>query len=169
MATIRKERTEDSPSINWLLEQAFGGSTEASIVDALRRRGAVTLSLVARKDDRVVGHILFTTVTIETEESSSYALGLGPMAVLPEYQNRGIGSRLVRRGLRECADMGHEIVVVLGHPKYYPRFGFSPAGAHGIRCEYQVPDEVFMVMELQEGALVRRRGLVRYQPEFREA
>lgn len=88
------------------------------------------------------------------------------MAVLPECQRQGIGSLLVREGLRECQRIGHEIVVVLGHPEYYPRFGFVPASSKGLRSEYDVPDEVFMVAELTPGALKGRTGLVKYHPEF---
>jgi putative acetyltransferase len=88
------------------------------------------------------------------------------MAVLPPYQNKGTGSKLVRTGLQKCSDVGHEIVVVVGHPNYYPRFGFTPAKDRGIRWEFDVPDEVFMVIELREGASAGRSGVVRYQPEF---
>ena len=113
-----------------------------------------------------MGHIMFSPVTIVSEDSSFDALGLGPMAVLPAYQNKGIGSELVRTGLRRCADTGQEIVVVLGHPDYYPRFGFKPAKTWGIRCEFDVPDDVFMVKELRAGALAGPGGVVKYQPEF---
>ena len=93
-------------------------------------------------------------------------MGLAPMAVLPEYQNQGVGSLLVRNGLSECQRAGFDIVVVLGHPRYYPRFGFIPASQKGLSCEYQVPDEAFMVIELRPGALNGMSGLVKYQPEF---
>lgn len=166
MATIRTESVGDSAAIRRVLEQAFGSPNEADLVDALRQRGAITLSLVATLDDQVVGHILFTPVTIEEGSSSFPAIGLGPMAVLPQHQNRGTGSKLVRAGLQKCGNAGHEIVVVLGHPNYYPRFGFTPAKPRGIQWEFDVPDEVFMVVELREGALAGRSGVVRYQPEF---
>lgn len=90
------------------------------------------------------------------------------MAVLPEYQKQGIGSRLVRDGLKECQRLNQNIVVVLGHPGYYPRFGFIPASKKGLRCEYQAPDEAFMVAELIPGALGGRQGLVKYRPEFND-
>jgi putative acetyltransferase len=127
------------------------------------------LSLVALLGDQVVGHILFTPVKIESADSSFEAVGLGPMAVLPAYQRKGIGSRLVQSGIEECRRAGHEVVVVVGHPEYYPRFGFLPAKRFGIRYEEEVPEEVFMVLELREGALAGRSGIVRYQPEFRSA
>jgi putative acetyltransferase len=148
------------------LEEAFGQPKEADLVDALRRRGGVTLSLVAVRDNEVVGHILFSPVTIESEGSSFEAVGLGPMVVLPVYQKRGIGSQLVRTGLEQCRRAGYEVVVVLGHAEYYPRFGFVPGKVHGIHCEFDGPDDVFMVVELHPGALDGRTGLAKYRPEF---
>jgi putative acetyltransferase len=121
---------------------------------------------VAVDGEQVVGHILFTAVTVEPEVPAWTALGLAPMAVLPQYQRQGVGSQLVRAGLAECLRQGHTVVVVLGHPAYYPRFGFVPAAAKGLRCEYPVPDEVFMVAELMPEALAGRTGLVKYRPEF---
>jgi putative acetyltransferase len=88
------------------------------------------------------------------------------MAVLPERQNQGIGSMLVREGLRECQRIGHDVVVVLGHPDYYPRFGFVVAKTKSLSCEYSVPDEYFMVAELSPNALKGRSGLVIYHSEF---
>ena len=126
------------------------------------------LSLVAVEDGRVVGHILFSPVTIESGERTFSAVGLAPMAVLPELQHRGVGSQLVKAGLDECRKAGCERVVVLGHPEYYPRFGFVPASRYGIGCEYDVPDEVFMALELREGVLLDCHGIAKYQPEFNE-
>ena len=166
--TIRPQIPEDAAAIRQVNEEAFGSTVEADLVARLHSREAFTLSLVATGEDGVVGHILFSPVTIESESLSFTAMGLGPMAVLPAHQGRGIGSQLVRAGLEECKRLGHEIVVVLGHPDYYPRFGFVPASTYGIKCEYEVPDEAFMVSELREGALVGRRGTVKYQPEFNE-
>jgi len=169
MVAIRDESREDAGAIRFVLEQAFGESNEADLVEMLRRRGTITLSLVAVQENEVVGHILFSPVTIESAGSSLNAIGLGPMAVLPPYQRKGIGSQLVRIGLEQCAQAGHEIVVVVGHPEYYPRFGFAPAKQRGIRCEFDVPDDVFMVLELREGAVGGRGGIVKYQPEFTSA
>ena len=90
------------------------------------------------------------------------------MAVRPEFQKQGIGSQLIERGLEQCRAAGQACVVVLGHPEYYPRFGFVPASRYGIRCEYDVPDEVFMIIELRDGALEGCAGIVKYQPEFNE-
>ncbi len=168
MLTIRRETPKDIDSIRYVNEQAFGQKEEAEIIDKLRKRDVVTLSLVAVQADQIVGHILFSPVSVESEDSSFEAITLAPMAVLPEYQRKGIGSQLVRVGLEECRRLGHEIVMVLGHPDYYPRFGFVPASTYGIKCKYDVPDEVFMALELRQGALSGRSGVVKYQPEFNE-
>jgi len=169
MVTIRPELPEDTTDIRRVNEEAFERAVEANLIEKLRARDKVTLSLVATSEDRVVGHILFSPVTIESAGQSCTALGLGPMSVLPSYQNSGIGSQLVSAGLEECRRLGCEIVVVLGHAEYYPRFGFVKASTHGIGCEYDAPDEAFMVLELREGALAGRGGTVKYQPEFNDA
>lgn len=168
MLIVRNEKPEDFAAIHEVNEKAFGQPAEANLVAALRANGHVTLSLVAAQDDNVVGHILFSPVTIESDEKILTALGLAPMAVLPEHQNQGIGSKLVRAGLDECRKALHDIVVVLGHPEFYPRFGFTPASRYGIKSEYDVRDEVFMIMELREGALLGCSGIVKYLPEFSE-
>ena len=168
MITIRAENAEDIPAVRRVNELAFGRPNEAALVDALRPAAHPQLSLVAVENGQVVGHIFFSPVSIESEDSTSSALALGPLAVLPEYQRQGVGSQLVREGLRECQHGGWNVVVVLGHPAYYPRFGFIPASRKGLRCEYPVPDEVFMVAELESSALGGRRGLVKYRPEFSE-
>jgi len=165
---IRLEQPEDVPGIRIVNERAFGSSSEADIVDALRRNGKATISLVAEDEGCVVGHILFSPVTVETGERELAGLGLAPVAVLPEFQNRGVGSSLVEQGIERCREAGHSFVVVLGHPHYYPRFGFTPASRFGIKCEYDVADENFMAMELREGALQNQAGMARYQPEFNE-
>jgi len=168
LLVIRSETPEDSAAIRDVNEEAFGSSSEADLVEKLRSRQACTLSLVATDGDKVIGHILFSPVTIKSGNTSFGALGLGPMAILSAYQRKGVGSQLVREGLQECKRLGHEIVAVLGHPDYYPRFGFVPACTYGIKCEYDVPDEVFMVLELRKGALSGLGGVVKYQPEFNE-
>jgi putative acetyltransferase len=168
MIVIREEKPEDAADIRQVNEQAFGQAAEANLVDALRAHGKVTLSLVAEQDGKIVGHILFSPVTITAREQGWPAAGLAPMAVLPEFQKQGIGSQLIQRGLDECRDAGIACVAVLGHPDYYPRFGFVPASNYGIRCEYDVPDEVFMIIELRNGALNDCAGVIRYQPEFNE-
>ena len=169
MVTIRQEMPEDIASIRYVNEQAFGQKEEAALIDKLRNRDIVTLSLVASQEGQIVGHILFSPATVTSEYSSFEVIALAPMAVIPEYQRKGIGSQLVLAGLEECRRLGHEIVVVLGHPDYYPRFGFIPAKPKGIACEFEVPEEAWMILELREGTLAGRRGVVKFQPEFHEA
>ena len=166
MIVVRTETTDDHKSVWRVNELAFGQRNEADLVDALRANASPYISLVAVADEQVVGHIFFSPVSVESEDIVFTAMGLAPMAVLPECQNQGIGSQLVREGLKACQRLGHDIVVVLGHANYYPRFGFTPASLKGLRSEYDVPDEVFMVTELVPGALEGRRGLVKYHPEF---
>ncbi len=168
MIVIRLEKTEDLDAIRNVNERAFGRPAEADLVDALRRNGKATLSLVAEADGRVVGHILFSPVTIESGGDQFAGVGLAPMAVLPEMQNQGVGSLLVKHGLERCREAGHPFAVVLGHPEYYPRFGFVPASRFNVKCEYDVRDEVFMAMELQDGALRNCAGVAKYQVEFNE-
>ena len=162
---IRRERPGDEQAIHRVNESAFGGLDEAAIVHALRANGGMTLSLVAELDGAVVGHILFSSVSIEPEGT---AVGLAPMAVLPGQQRRGIGGRLVRESLELLRAAGHDAVVVLGHPEYYPRFGFVRASRFGLRCEFECPDEAFMAMELTPGTLTGRSGIVRYRSEFHQ-
>jgi putative acetyltransferase len=166
MIAVRTEKTEDHKSVRRVNELAFEQPNEADLVDALRANAYPYISLVAVIDEQVVGHIFFSPVSVESETGAFTAMGLAPMAVLPEYQNQGIGSQLVREGLKECERLGEDIVVVLGHPNYYPRFGFTPASLKGLRSEYDVPDEVFMVAELKPDALGGRHGLVKYHSEF---
>ena len=160
---------EDRASIHYVNQEAFGRIQEADLVDKLRKRGVLTMSLVAILDTAIVGHIVFSPVEIASEKSSFGALTLAPVAVLPAHQNKGIGSQLVRAGLKECQRLGHEIVVLAGHSNYYPRFGFVRAYPKGIECEFEVPDEAWMIVELKQGALAGRQGKVRFQPEFRDA
>ncbi len=166
MLEIREEEPGDSAAVYRVNELAFGQSNEADLVDALRDAPCPHLSFVAVKDGLIVGHIFFSPVSIESAGASFSALGLAPLAVLPEYQKQGIGSELVRTGLRECAKRGHSVAVVLGHPGFYRRFGFSMAKEKGITCEYPAPDEAFMVAELTTGALKGRSGVAKYRPEF---
>ena len=169
MATIRAEKYEDVNAISHVNNKAFGQKNEAELIDKLRTRGVLTISLVAIINKQVVGHIAFSPVTVESESSNWEAIALAPMAVLPEYQRQGIGSQLVRAGLDECQRLGHIIIVVLGHPDYYPRFGFVSAKEQGVDCQYDVPQEAWMLLEIQEGALAGRKGTVRFQPEFQDA
>jgi putative acetyltransferase len=166
MLTLRRETPEDIPAIRYVHTVAFGRANEADLVERLRDHDALTLSLVAVQDGQIVGHIAFSLVTITSNASTMEALGLAPMAVLPAYQRQGIGSQLVEAALQLCRHTPYGVVVVLGHPHYYPRFGFAPARPWGIVCEYDVPDEVFMVKEIHSGALAQTHGVVRYRSEF---
>ena len=167
--TIREERFDDAAAIRRVILEAFGGPAEAELVDKLRTNGKFALSLVAELDGQVVGHILFTVVTIEDADPCSRALGLAPLAVLIQFQRKGVGSELMHRSLERCRDLGHDAIVVVGHPEYYRKFGFLPASRYGLRCEYDVPEDAFMALELRAGALRGKEGLVRYQPEFGDA
>jgi putative acetyltransferase len=166
MITVRPEIPADYDVVHRINESAFGRPEEANLVDALRSVASPQISLVASSEGRVVGHIFFSQVTVESADSSFVALGLAPLAVDPEFQNLGIGSRLVRAGLDACRGTPHTIVFVLGHPGYYPRFGFQPAVPRGFRYEHPAPDDAFMVTELEPGAAAGRNGTVRYLPEF---
>jgi putative acetyltransferase len=164
---IRQERPQDIAAIHEVNERAFDEALEAKLVDVLRTNDAVSLSLVAVADEQIVGRILFTPVLLETEGRLLEGVGLGPMAVLPDFQRIGIGTRLANEGLQKLRELGVLFVVVVGHPEYYPRFGFVPASRYGIRCEWEVPDEVFMILPLNAPALERVSGLAKYREEFR--
>lgn len=164
---IRPEGPHDADAIRRVNELAFAGHTEADIVDALRAAEAVVLSLVALDEsDRVIAHALVTPVTVETDEGQTGLVGLGPVAVLPSDQERGVGTQLIEACLEELRQRGHAAVVVVGEPDYYSRFGFIAAGRWGLRWEVDVPEEAFMVLELAPGRLAGTRGTVRYRPEF---
>jgi len=171
MNTIRPETAEDHAAIREVNTLAFGREVEARLVENLRRLPDFIpeLSLVGIEAGQVVGHILFSPLVIETQEGAVTALALAVLAVRPELQNQGIGSELVRDGLEECRRLGHKTVVVVGHPEYYPRFGFSSARAKGLEAPFPVPDEAFMVLELVPGALDGVGGTVKYPPPFSDA
>ena len=156
---VRPETAPDLPSIREATRLAFGGDEEARLVDALRDDDYVRASFVAELDARVVGHILFSELAIVTEGGIVEALALAPMAVAPSHQRRGIGSMLIREGLRSCTVSGHRIVVVLGHPEFYPRFGFSAKLAE--RLESPFSGSAFMAIELVPGAPNGIEGRVR--------
>lgn len=162
---IRSESAADEPAIRAVNLAAFETALEADLVAALREHARPQVSLVASDDGTIVGHIFFSPVTLASDPGLRIA-GLGPMAVVPARQRQGIGSLLVREGLEHCRQGGFTACVVLGHAEYYPRFGFAPASRFGLRSEYDVPDDVFMALELTPGALTGKTGLVRYHTVF---
>ena len=164
---IRMENTEDYDAVREVNLGAFPGEEEALLVEKLRKTEDV-ISLVALKDNKIVGHVLFTPSTIENGTDSFPALALATLAVLPEFQRQGIGFQLVKKGLEECRNQGHSIVTVLGHPDYYPRFGFKPTAEYGIESPFEVPLEAFMVLELVSGALDGVNGVLEYLKAFED-
>ena len=160
---IREERPGDVAAIRDLNKRAFGQDQEGNIVDALRSNGAALLSLVATRKGRVVGHIMYSPLSVGGEVTGA---ALGPMAVLPEYQRQGIGSELVEAGNRKLQDAGCPFIIVLGHANYYPRFGFRLASTHGIKCEWEVPDDVFMLLVLDQAKMQGVSGSAKYRHEF---
>ena len=162
---IRSEQPDDIAAVHALNRAAFGTETEADLVDALRAHAQPVISLVAQDAGSIVGHLCFSPVTL-SGHAELKIMGLAPMAVLPAEQRRGIGSALVRDGIGRCKQLGFVAVVVLGHPEYYPRFGFVQASRFGIRSDYDVPDEVFMALELEAGVLHGKSGTIRYHSAF---
>jgi putative acetyltransferase len=162
---IRPETAADLDAIRHVHCLAFGQDEEARLVDALREGGFVRLSLIAEPAGQVVGHILFSDLPIVTEAGTVPTLALAPMAVLPGFQKQGIGSALVRRGLDECRRQGHTIVIVVGHPHFYPRFGFSSKLAAPLASPFS-GKESFMALELVPRALDGVAGRVQYPPPF---
>jgi len=168
MLEIRREEAQHGDAVRHLNLAAFDGGSEATLVDRLRASCTDYLAWVAVEDDAVVGHILFTPVTVDG--SGAVGMGLAPMAVLPSQQRKGIGSLLVRHGLGHLRQSGCPFVVVLGHPEYYPRFGFELASKHRLLCQWEgVPDEAFMVVVTDGSALPEAGGTVRYRREFEDA
>jgi len=162
---IRSERSADEKQIRELLLAAFQTSAEADLVDALRDEGHVDISLVAEQADQLVGHILFSRLPIMTSSETVEAISLAPMAVQPSCQRQGIGSRLVEAGLEACRAKGHKIGVVLGHPTFYSRFGFSARLAQPLETPYG-GGTAWMAIELAPGALNGVAGRVVYPPPF---
>ena len=170
MTEIRKELPRDYQLVRAINKEAFGQETEGAIVYKIRTACSDTLALVALKDGIIVGHIFFSPVILSGEDGIYSGMGLAPMAVLPDYQNQGVGSLLVNEGLRLLKEMRVPFVVVLGHPNYYPRFGFETASQYGLKSQWEgVPDDAFMVLFLDESVKEKLRGVVKYRPEFDEA
>ena len=162
---IRAEEQSDCSAVRVVNVSAFETPAEADLVDALREQARPFVSLVAEDNGTILGHIMFSPVSLSGHPELRI-MGLAPMAVAPEHQRKGIGSALVRAGLEQCKQREFGAVVVLGHPGYYPRFGFSPSARFGISCEYEVPEDVFMVVELQKDFLRGASGKIKYHTAF---
>jgi putative acetyltransferase len=159
---IREEEPGDIGAIREVNRRAFAQDQEGNIVDALRANGAALLSLVAILDRRVVGHIMYSPLLV----GDVMGAALGPMAVVPEHQHQGIGSSLVEAGSQQLIHKGCPFIIVLGHSTFYPRFAFRPASTYGITCEWDVPDDVFMVLVLDETKMPGVAGVAKYRAEF---
>ncbi len=173
--SVRKETAEDVEAVRNINVTAFDTTVEAELVDILREvPGAISLvasvAPAGNADDAsapVVGHILFSPATVPSAPELRVA-GLAPMAVLPAFQGNAVGASLVEAGLATCRNNGIDVVIVLGHPEYYPRFGFRRASELGLECQFEVPDEAFMAIELTPGCLDDISGVARYHPAFDE-
>ena len=167
---IVEEGPGDISGIRLVNQLAFDGDYEAEVVDRLRQNCPSILSLVARQGEAVVGHILFSPVRIvQLEGWTVTGMGLGPLAVHPEHQDKGIGSALCEAGMQRMAFAGYPYVVVLGHPTYYPRFGFTRASTHGIRCAFtDVPEDAFMIRIFNVETMSGVKGTAYYRQEFDE-
>ncbi len=161
---IRNEIVPDWPGVDAVLRSAFPSDAEALLVARLRNTANPLISLVAEDGDEIIGHILFTPITLPG--ANILLMGLAPLAVLPERQHQGIGSALVSAGLHQCKLLKTSAVFVLGHASYYPRFGFQSTAPFGIHSEYEVRAENFMMVLLDSGQNMLPRGVVRYHPEF---
>jgi putative acetyltransferase len=170
MINIRIEKPEDVLQVRNINELAFETPAEANIVDTLRQTCSNLLSLVAEDRDCVVGHILFSPAVVNRSGRMIEGMGLAPLAVLPDRQRQGIGSGLVNRGLEILRERGCPFVIFLGHPEYYPRFGFELASEHGLSSQWDgVPDEAFMILIMDQASLKGVSGVAKYREEFSEA
>ncbi len=165
---IRAEKEKDYKAIRDVTFRAFQNEEEPSLVEAIRESEYFIpeLSLVAESNGKIVGHIMFSIISLVSDEGETEVLSLAPMSVDPDFQMKGVGKKLMEKGLEECRRLGHRIVVVIGHPEYYPRFGFIPARQAGFEVPFDVPDEAFMVIGLDAKALGEYGGMVEFSPPF---
>lgn len=166
MLEIREEEEEDIEAIRKLNQRVFGRPNEAELVDKLREKGAVVLSLVAIEDDVLVGHVLFSSAAFQWDEHNGVLVALGPIAISNERQGKGIGSILVNGGIERLRDRGHDAIAVVGKRNFFRRLGFRLGSAYWIKLNKEVPEDTFMILELKINALFSRQGTVAYQPEF---
>jgi putative acetyltransferase len=164
--TVQPETLADHAAVEELNRRAFGQPKEAELIARIRGVDSRILSLVAVVERGIIGHIMFTPVVIESKKIATTATALGPMAVDPDSQRRGIGSTLVKEGLQACRQAGEKIVFVLGHHEYYPKFGFEAAAPRGLRYKSEDFDAHFFILELAKGASKGLSGMVRYHEEF---
>jgi putative acetyltransferase len=165
-----QDNNEDINGVHALHELAFGQPQETNTVDKLRNNCEGLLSFVAIEKDKIVGHVLFSPAEIEGQQGTLKGMGLAPMAVLPDLQRKGIGTRLINRGIEELRNLKCPFIIVLGHPEYYPRFGFENASTYGIKCRWEgVPADAFMIFWLDKSKAGQVSGLAKYREEFNEA
>lgn len=172
---IRQEISTDYPKVFALVEQAFStleisDKTEQFLVERLRKSSAFLpeLSIVAEIDNRVVGYILLTKIIIQNKESAFESLSLAPLAVLPEFQNKGIGGELILHSHKIAKQLGFKSVILVGHENYYPRFGYEPVSKFGIKLPFEAPEQNCLAIELVENGLKKVSGEVVYPKEFFE-
>ncbi len=165
MIAIAAETPSHRPEVETLHRAAFGGEFEARLIGKLQDAGLIVSSLVATSGARVIGHVLFSDLAVSVDGQSIRAVSLAPMAVLPACQHQGIGSALVRRGLDDVRSKGRAAAIVVGHPQFYSRFGFSAAPAEKLASPYAGP--AFLSLELSPGALAGHHGTVTYPDAFR--
>ncbi len=169
MIKIREEQPKDYLTIKEINDIAFGQPQESNIINKLRQNCNTLLSLVAIDNEKIVGHIMFSQVTIELDKVTIYGMGIAPMSVIPEYQRKGIGSKLIKEGINILKNKKCLFIVVLGHPEYYPRFGFEKASSYNIKCQWDgIPEEAFMILVLEKEAVTGGSGTAKYREEFND-
>ena len=168
MITLRKEEAKDFQNIAMVNDVAFGRKAESKLIDTLRntKEFIPDLSAIAEVDGKVIGHILFYPITINEGEKKHISLALAPMSIIPAFHKKSIGKLLVIYGLQAAKNLGHKSVIVLGHPSYYPKFGFEPASKWNIKSPFPAPDEAFLAIELEKGSLEKISGTVIYPKAF---
>ena len=170
MVTIREENNNDKDDIRYINDSAFGQPQEGSVIDKLRESDSEVFSMVAEFDNKIVGHIFYSTAVIEGNNERVVGMGLAPMAVIPEYQKQGVGKQLIIESLKILNKKSVPFIIVLGHESYYPKFGFEKASKYGIKCQWDgVPDEAFMIMILNKEKMSNIHGVAHYRDEWNEA